>query len=137
MQITCEPRRLLQIRPTRKHWLCSLNPPVPHHQTNGHHRVIEVNFSKLTNNNRIFRNDFNCIHYHLCKIYQIIECTIFAPYELSITNYSMGSSRSFHIDTEKDTKVLRYCGDVLQRGGVSECRRAAKGPRVTSSCTFG
>ena len=24
-----------QIRPTRKHWLCSENPPVPHHQTHG------------------------------------------------------------------------------------------------------
>ena len=28
---------------------------------------INVNFSKLTDNNQIFRNDFDCIHYHLCK----------------------------------------------------------------------
>ena len=25
-----------QIMPTGKHWLCSWNPPVPHHQTQGH-----------------------------------------------------------------------------------------------------
>ena len=29
---------------------------------------IEVNFSKLTQNNQIFRNDFVYIQYHLCKI---------------------------------------------------------------------
>ena len=41
---------------------------------------IEMNFSKLTHNNQIFRNDFVCIHYHLCKISpQTIECKIFAP----------------------------------------------------------
>ena len=46
------------------------------------HKVIGVNFSKLTDNNQIFRNDFVCIHYHLCKISsQIIECKIFAPYD--------------------------------------------------------
>ena len=51
------------------------------------HRFIEVNFSKLTDSNKIFRNDFVGFHYHLCKISsQIIECIIFAPYELSI-NY--------------------------------------------------
>ena len=30
--------------------------------------VIEVNFSKLTYNNQIFRNDFVFSHFHLCKI---------------------------------------------------------------------
>ena len=29
---------------------------------------IGVNFSKLTHNNQIFRNDFVCNHYHLCKL---------------------------------------------------------------------
>ena len=44
------------------------------------HKFIEVNFSKLTDNNKIFRNDFDCIHYHLCKISsKIIECKMFAP----------------------------------------------------------
>ena len=46
------------------------------------HWFIEVNFSKLTDKKQIFRNDFDCIHYHLCKISsQIIECKIFAPYD--------------------------------------------------------
>ena len=48
------------------------------------HRFIEVNFSKLTDSNQIFRNDFVCIHYHLCKISsQTIKYLIFVPYELS------------------------------------------------------
>ena len=52
-------------------------------------RFIEVNFSKLTGSNQIFRNDFVGLHYHLCNISsQIIECIIFAPYELSITIYA-------------------------------------------------
>ena len=42
------------------------------------HKFIEVNFSKLTDNTQIFRNDFDCIHYHLCKISQIIGCKFFA-----------------------------------------------------------
>ena len=54
------------------------------------HKFIEVNFSKLTDD-QIFRND--CIHYHLCNISQIIECKIFAPYDRlemdSVTSYSM------------------------------------------------
>ena len=50
------------------------------------HSFIEVNFSKLTDCNQIFRKDFIGIHYHLCKIWsQIIEGIIFAPYVLSIT----------------------------------------------------
>ena len=55
------------------------------------HRFIEVNFSKLMDSDQIFRNYFVGLHYHLCKISsQIIECIIFAPYELSITIiYSM------------------------------------------------
>ena len=54
------------------------------------HKSIGVNFSKLTDSNQIFKIDFLCIHYHLREISsQIIECKIFGPYELSITNYSM------------------------------------------------
>ena len=49
-----------------------------------------VNFSELTESNQIFRNDFVFIHYHLCKISaQIIECKTFAPYELSITLFTL------------------------------------------------
>ena len=49
-------------------------------------RFIEVNFSKLTESNQIFRNDFVGLHYHLCKIsLQIIDCISFAPYKLYIT----------------------------------------------------
>ena len=45
-------------------------------------RFIGVNFSKLTHNNQIFRNDFVCNHYHLCKFSaQTIECNIFTPYD--------------------------------------------------------
>ena len=43
-------------------------------------KFIEVNFSELTDNNQNFRNDFDCIHYHLCKLSQIIERKFFAPY---------------------------------------------------------
>ena len=46
------------------------------------HKFIEVNFSNLTGNNQIFRNDFDCINYHLCKMSSnIIECKIFTPYD--------------------------------------------------------
>ena len=52
------------------------------------HRFIEMYFSKLTNNNQIFRNDFDCIHHHLCKIScQIIECKIFDPYDFLQMNW--------------------------------------------------
>ena len=54
------------------------------------HRFIEVNFSKSTNSNQIFRNNFVCLYYYLCKIStQINECIFFIPMiswnELSIT----------------------------------------------------
>ena len=50
------------------------------------HRFVELYFSKLTDSNQIFRNDFVYLHYHLWQISsQIIDCTIFAPYELSMT----------------------------------------------------
>ena len=46
------------------------------------HKFIEVNFSKLTDCNQIFRIDIASIHYHLGEIScQIIECKIFGPYE--------------------------------------------------------
>ena len=32
------------------------------------HEFVEVNFSNLTDNNQIFRNDFDSIHDYLCKI---------------------------------------------------------------------
>ena len=39
-----------------------------------------IHISKLTDCNQIFRNDFACLHYHLCKISaQINECEIFSP----------------------------------------------------------
>ena len=42
-------------------------------------KFIEINFSKLTDNNKVFmRNDFVCIHYDHCKISpQIIEWKFF------------------------------------------------------------
>ena len=53
-------------------------------------RFMQVNFSKLTDSNQIFRNDLVCLHYHLCKVSSIIECIIFYLYELSLTTiYSM------------------------------------------------
>ena len=56
------------------------------------HKFIEVNFSKLTGNNQIFRNYFDYIHYHLCKISQI-EFKFFTTYDFHemnyITTYSM------------------------------------------------
>ena len=43
-----------------------------------HYEHTEVNFSKLTHNNKIFRNDFVCIHYYFCKISsQNKECKSF------------------------------------------------------------
>ena len=51
------------------------------------HKFIEVDFSKLTDNDQIFRNDFDYIHYHLCKIsFQIIEFKIFASYDFHQIN---------------------------------------------------
>ena len=46
-------------------------------------RFTVVNFSKLTHNNQIFRNDLVCNHYHLCKLsVQTIECK-FLPLTIS------------------------------------------------------
>ena len=55
------------------------------------HRFIDMNFSKLTDSNQIFKNDFVYLHDRLCKISsEIIEYIIFANYYLSIsTIYSM------------------------------------------------
>ena len=42
------------------------------------HKFIEVNFSKLTDSNQIFRNHFVGIYYHLGEIStQVNECKIF------------------------------------------------------------
>ena len=30
--------------------------------------ILEANFSMLAEANQIFRNDFDCIHYHICEI---------------------------------------------------------------------
>ena len=56
------------------------------------HKFIEVNFSKLTDSNQIFRIDLVCIHYHLCEIScQIIKWIFLGgPYELW-TIYPPGS----------------------------------------------
>ena len=53
-----------------------------------------MNFSRLTHNNEIFRNDFVCIHYHIYKISaRIFQCETFASCEFSITLYSRCCSR--------------------------------------------
>ena len=42
---------------------------------------IQVNLSKLTDSDQIFRNDLVCLHHHLCKNSTlIIECKYIAPY---------------------------------------------------------
>ena len=39
------------------------------------YKLVERNFSKLMHSNQIFRKDFVCIQYHLCKISpEIMEC---------------------------------------------------------------
>ena len=44
------------------------------------HRFIEVNFSKWTESNQIFTNDFVCLYYHIFKISsQINERKFFIP----------------------------------------------------------
>ena len=49
--------------------------------------IAAVEFVKVNDNNQIFRKDFICIQYHLCKVSAyIIECIIFAPFELSTSN---------------------------------------------------
>ena len=51
------------------------------------HKFIDVNFSKITDNQQILRNDFDCIHYQLCKISsKIIDCKDFAPYDFHEMN---------------------------------------------------
>ena len=46
-------------------------------------QYIDVNFSKLTDCNQVFRNNFLCIHYLISKIStQIIKCKNFAPDKL-------------------------------------------------------
>ena len=49
------------------------------------HWFIEVNFSKLTDSNQIFRNDFVGLQYHLCKISsKIIECISFMNFFMQL-----------------------------------------------------
>ena len=60
------------------------------------HKFIEVNFSKLTDSNQIFRIDFVHIHYHLCEIStQIIEFKIFAPYDFLEMNSLVRTAQLF------------------------------------------
>ena len=84
---------------------------------------IETNFSKLTHNNQIFRNDFVFTHCLLCKITpQIIECnfflTIFSNNFLFLyitTNFCRGIHNSFETALKMSTqsnfnwKKLRLC----------------------------
>ena len=75
-------------------------------------KFIDMNFLKLTDNNQIFRNDFDCILYRLCTIsYKITECKIFAPYDFlemnSITTYSMLTPRT------NSSRPLAYATSVL------------------------
>ena len=65
------------------------------------HKLIEMNFSKLTDNKLIFSNDFDCTQYHLCEISsQIIECKIFPPYDFLEIN-------SLELLTLRNGKVKR------------------------------
>ena len=69
-------------------------------------KFIGVNFAKLTDNNQIFWNDFDCIHHHFCKLSsEIIECKIFAPYDFlemnSISTYTLW----FHSDPRQRVVV--------------------------------
>ena len=84
------------------------------------HSFIEVNFSKLTDSNQIFRKDFVGLHYHLCKISsQIIECIIFAPYELY--NYLLygNNYRSLLIYSMQELHIVMNCvGPKNRVGGI-------------------
>ena len=52
------------------------------------HKFIEVNFSKLTDSNGIFRIDFVGIHYHPGEIScQKCSAKFIGPYERPITYY--------------------------------------------------
>ena len=42
-------------------------------------KFIEVNFSKLTDNNQIITNHFDCIHYHLCKYLKLLSAKFLLP----------------------------------------------------------
>ena len=54
-----------------------------------HSAFTQVKLSKSTHNNQISRKGIVFSHYHICKFSaQIIECKIFAPYELNLTKYS-------------------------------------------------
>ena len=67
-----------------KIWLLSVN-----------FEKFEVNFSKLTDNNQIFKNGSDCINYQFCKIQsQYNECEIFAPYDFLEINSINGLSLS-------------------------------------------
>ena len=62
------------------------------------HKLIEVNFSKLKVNNQMFRNDFECIRYHLCKI--------FAPYDFLEMNMSITTWYYLMNERKKKKKCL-------------------------------
>ena len=63
-------------------------------------RFIRVNFSKLTDSNQIFWNDFVVIHYHLCKYSgQTIECKFLAPYDFQQwTRYLLHGPRTLSLE---------------------------------------
>ena len=73
------------------------------------HRIIEVNFSKLTDSNQIFRNAFVGFHYHLCKISsKIIECIIFI--HTTATATGIGVLFTDRGSKELNLKLFPDCG---------------------------
>ena len=77
------------------------------------YRLIDENFSKLTFSSQIFRNDFVYLHYHLWKISsQTIECILFSPWSLYITNnyvlYVNTSKKLFYYDLSMLLRNLFY-----------------------------
>ena len=47
------------------------------------HKLIEMNFSKLTDDSQIFRNDFDCIYYITSVKYhlKLLSAKFFGPYD--------------------------------------------------------
>ena len=81
----------------------------------------QVNFSKITDNNQILRNGFECIHHQVCIIStQIIECIIFASFDFlqwivfnTIYICSMIRSRAQQISENEaksyNIKIIQEC----------------------------
>ena len=78
--------------------------------------VYKLYLSKLTHSHKIFRNDFVCIHYHICKIFSQIRVHNFC----SLGFPTINSRQQFTVRWGNSLSMTFRCANmIMQRGQLS------------------